>query len=496
MKMSPEQKIQKKLSIFITRQTPTKETVEKLLLKIEVSKNWYFNPLEAAVKSRRKELVWACISHGICLNSVNAEGLTAMRSIARSFTEEEAEIVQCLLGCHLELKHEIADLLKVIQEALERELFRFVTLLLDTRPPIEIGKVCLTSLSMLWTSTRLDGRFDLGDITRILELAAKKVSPTNTSFLSTRPAYERLEASLILGRAEETANNLKLCQEIQDRLRIPEDTMVIAILMKNHEAIRGLVQIFIRQMLNDISNPAPVVLYGAVYIGDKHLIQRLINLGVHPNVRITLPPGLPKTSLDLAMSPEFDPEIRKILQNSQDVFDNIHKMRLKMRELFFRSNQCYNTDENGSKGMLLVFSNENFSEKSGLASRKGSATDNNLIIKAFVGSGSCDLRYELYGGKIHIDYTSAQMEQMLKEFTSDKTLKSYSSIIVMFSTHGNKDGILHASDQYVNQFHAILIIHFEFPRPTNIKTIIQYFDNSNCPYMKGKPKLLIINACR
>ena len=67
----------------------------------------------------------------------------------------------------------------------------------------------------------------------------------------------------------------------------------------------------------------------------------------------------------------------------------------------------------------------------------------------------------------------------LTKFTSDKRHKDVHSCIVIIMSHGDKDYFITSDNEEIEY-----------------REIYNMFTNDKCPFLQGKPKLLIFQSCR
>ncbi|CAL4255171.1 unnamed protein product, partial [Meganyctiphanes norvegica] len=81
--------------------------------------------------------------------------------------------------------------------------------------------------------------------------------------------------------------------------------------------------------------------------------------------------------------------------------------------------------------------------------------------------------------KQHIDMTEKQTFKAISEFTKDPELKDVDSCIIVIMSHGDKEG-------FYTKDHKRISIDY----------VIHKFSNTNCPLLKDKPKIFILQFCR
>lgn len=79
---------------------------------------------------------------------------------------------------------------------------------------------------------------------------------------------------------------------------------------------------------------------------------------------------------------------------------------------------------------------------------------------------------------------SQQMDEAMREFSKNPKLKETDSVFVVFMSHGKLGAVLgvnHSAD-----------VEDEFP----VDSIYKYLNTKNCPALRNKPKVIVIQACR
>eukprot|EP00092_Neocalanus_flemingeri_P020369 GFUD01022067.1.p1 GENE.GFUD01022067.1~~GFUD01022067.1.p1 ORF type:complete len:449 (-),score=114.34 GFUD01022067.1:342-1688(-) len=122
------------------------------------------------------------------------------------------------------------------------------------------------------------------------------------------------------------------------------------------------------------------------------------------------------------------------------------------------------------KGLALIIDIEVY-ENDVQARRFGSNVDVENI-KALL----CGLEFDV---SVHTNLPLAQFVKEITEFCSNKKhLEADMSVVVILS-HGS-DGVVYAADG----------------QAVNMEYIYEFFNNRNCPLLRGKPKFFIVQACR
>ena len=133
----------------------------------------------------------------------------------------------------------------------------------------------------------------------------------------------------------------------------------------------------------------------------------------------------------------------------------------------YRDYQIYKG--NNLPGIGLIFTNETFTN---FPNRDGAKNDGNNFSDLFKMMGLRIYKYD--------DKTSDEIINILAENARDD-LSDIEMFAVAFSTHGDKGDILYGSDNTPFSLY---------------KQVINLFKISNCPFLRGKPKLFFIQACR
>jgi len=128
-----------------------------------------------------------------------------------------------------------------------------------------------------------------------------------------------------------------------------------------------------------------------------------------------------------------------------------------------------NSDQVSGKRLAIIINNGIFDGYD--KDRYGTGAD--LI---YITSKLLELSYEFifkYNAK------GSEIEEFFERFTSDASIKSYDSVIVLILTHGGTNVIYGIDDI-----------------PVRIEKIFELFSDNRCPHLRGKPKVFMINACR
>jgi len=80
---------------------------------------------------------------------------------------------------------------------------------------------------------------------------------------------------------------------------------------------------------------------------------------------------------------------------------------------------------------------------------------------------------------VHKNLQLTQFFKVITEFSSNKMHQDADMAVVVILSHG-KDGVVYAADG----------------QSINMEFIYEFFNNRNCPMLRGKPKFFIVQACR
>ncbi len=103
--------------------------------------------------------------------------------------------------------------------------------------------------------------------------------------------------------------------------------------------------------------------------------------------------------------------------------------------------------------------------------RQGSICDVNSIASKFL-----QLNYKVI---LIRDKTGEEIQTFFANFANDETLMNFESLIVFVLSHGDKGGVIYGIDE------VPALIHRHILRPID-----------DCKYLTGKPKVVVIQACR
>ncbi|XP_033104871.1 caspase-8-like isoform X2 [Anneissia japonica] len=116
------------------------------------------------------------------------------------------------------------------------------------------------------------------------------------------------------------------------------------------------------------------------------------------------------------------------------------------------------------KGMVLIINNHS-------EDRCGSTRDVACMKEMWIEFGFLPFT--------HTDLSTEEMIKKMKVFSRRARWQSVGCLVVMLMSHGGKDGLLG-----------------QHKKTLDYPTIFKIFNEENCPLMKGKPKLIFIQACR
>ena len=122
------------------------------------------------------------------------------------------------------------------------------------------------------------------------------------------------------------------------------------------------------------------------------------------------------------------------------------------------------------RGYCVIFNNINFTPDF-LTTRKGSQKDADDLENLF----SCKLGFKVLR---YNDMPETEMMQNM-EALREKNHDMFCAFVVIILSHGDR-GIIYSSDS----------------KKIPIKNISNMFTASNCPSLRGKPKIFIIQACQ
>ncbi|XP_059930353.1 caspase a-like [Gadus macrocephalus] len=124
--------------------------------------------------------------------------------------------------------------------------------------------------------------------------------------------------------------------------------------------------------------------------------------------------------------------------------------------------------------MALLITNVRFAKKE--MYRHGAEKDEEDMSKLLISLG--------YNVEKHRDLRGAEMDKAVKRFSKDPLLAATDSVFVVIMSHGVKGAI--------SGVHHCEGVPDQFP----IDNIFKHLDSAHCPLLEGKPKVIIIQACR
>ncbi|XP_012402415.2 caspase-4 isoform X1 [Sarcophilus harrisii] len=130
-------------------------------------------------------------------------------------------------------------------------------------------------------------------------------------------------------------------------------------------------------------------------------------------------------------------------------------------------------EKNDRKRQALIICNTKFDHLRQRSSAKHDILGMTKVLK--------DLGYNV---DVRENLTAKQMESELKAFAAREEHLQSDSTFLVFMSHGIWDGICGIRHEEKN------------PDVLATNTIFQTFNNNNCPNLRGKPKVIIIQACR
>ena len=120
-------------------------------------------------------------------------------------------------------------------------------------------------------------------------------------------------------------------------------------------------------------------------------------------------------------------------------------------------------------GFVLVINNYLFPQRLNVE-RTGSDDDVKNLTNLFDDFG--------FRSRIHCNLTGGEMLRLLTD-TAQKDFSRYDCFVCVILSHGSRDGIYGTDDEAIN-----------------IAVITSLFRRDECPSLEGKPKILLIQACR
>ncbi|XP_055864587.1 caspase-14-like isoform X1 [Biomphalaria glabrata] len=132
------------------------------------------------------------------------------------------------------------------------------------------------------------------------------------------------------------------------------------------------------------------------------------------------------------------------------------------------------------RGMALIINNVHFKS---FSVRNGSDADVSHLSKMFE-----KLKFSIC---CKGNLTAEQMKQECKKFAKDRNLQNVSALSVVILTHGSTNECYFGIDGFIGRDN--IPVKNTYITKTELA---QIFNSRNCPLMKEKPKLFIIQACR
>lgn len=191
--------------------------------------------------------------------------------------------------------------------------------------------------------------------------------------------------------------------------------------------------------------------------------------------------ALIETSHDEAaylLRPETDlPRMFLSQTSSQENCDSLnssqsrHSLKVKLSsKLRGQGSGSYASSSQRPRAYCVLVNNVDFDNEFH-ETRLGSDADANRLKDVFAGLG-----YEVHD---HRNQTSTEMTSLFKNIAIQSALKDHDSLVVIILTHGDKDAVFGVDNLSVN-----------------VRDILEIFNNRQCVYLKGKPKMFFIQACR
>lgn len=146
-----------------------------------------------------------------------------------------------------------------------------------------------------------------------------------------------------------------------------------------------------------------------------------------------------------------------------------HRMQVRDGQTLFCGDDIYHM-QSIPRGFCILINNVSF-ENGAQQERKGSNVDARRLDEIFQ-----ELSFEVH---YKIDLTSEEIKELLKKVSEKEDLKNHDAIVVIILSHGTK-GCVYGTDNI----------------GVRLDEIYSYFNNENCRYLIGKPKMFFIQACR
>lgn len=152
------------------------------------------------------------------------------------------------------------------------------------------------------------------------------------------------------------------------------------------------------------------------------------------------------------------------------------------REIMTKGEDIYPIcEKRNRKRLALIICNIKFDEKS--KERKGANFDLEGMRKVLEGLD--------YGVQWKINLTAEEMRTTLKTFAAESDHQQSDSTFLVFMSHGERDIICGTDFKKENVQGNI-----EVTGGLHVDDIVRTFNNINCPGLRDKPKMIIIQACR
>ncbi|CAH8834409.1 unnamed protein product [Trichobilharzia szidati] len=122
-------------------------------------------------------------------------------------------------------------------------------------------------------------------------------------------------------------------------------------------------------------------------------------------------------------------------------------------------------------GYVLIINIEEYTRESGVPSRHGSSQDASKLQRLFE-----DFHYSVAVIK---DLTGGNLKRVVEEFSCKSEHRNVDAAVLIILAHGLEHHIIASDGTYVS-----------------IDELVGCFTNKKCPLLAGKPKLILIQACR
>lgn len=145
------------------------------------------------------------------------------------------------------------------------------------------------------------------------------------------------------------------------------------------------------------------------------------------------------------------------------------RVQRSLKKMKWDQQNCYRM-KSSPLGFCIIINNVDF-EDNILPRRQGSDMDANRLSDVF-----SDLNYNVL---VKRNLTSVEIKELFKETSRSVDLELHDSLVVIVLSHGETERFYGVDSQLVN-----------------IRDMLYYFNNRQCPTLKGKPKMFFIQACR